>query len=384
MFNKKRITLALAVISASMILSDNVQADARGFAMGGAGVATGSYLASPMYNPALAAEYENRDNFGMLLPTIGLGVHDGDDLYTKIDHFEDINNQVKDLDQIDDALLEEWKRSLKALDKGQANIEGDLGLVIAIPNRHMSINFFTKANMTLLATANVDDRDLDFDEEPDLDDLKSTVQGLAGGTMDIGFTFAKSFGKWSVGLAPKFQRLYTLNYHESAGDFDDDEFKKIRDDYVDDATFNLDFGMTYNPSERTRIGFAAKNLFKRELETNVQRGGTDTYLVEPHYTLGVGYDRGWFTATVDADLNKRRHFSGTDYETQFVKVGTELNAFRWAQIRAGYRHSLTDYSEDVITAGLGFSPFGRFGIDLSAQYGSDSRYGVATQFSFTF
>ena len=76
MFNKKRITLALAVISASMILSDNVQADARGFAMGGAGVATGSYLASPMYNPALAAEYENRDNFGMLLPTIGLGVHD--------------------------------------------------------------------------------------------------------------------------------------------------------------------------------------------------------------------------------------------------------------------------------------------------------------------
>ncbi|AMO54774.1 hypothetical protein GZ77_19355 [Endozoicomonas montiporae] len=381
MLNKKGIALALTAVSAGMALSGQAQADARGFAMGGAGVAAGSYLASPMYNPALAAEYEDRDNFGMLLPTAGLGIHDGDDLYNKVEDFEDINNQIKNGGNIDE-LADEWHRSLKALDKGLATIDGDLGLVIAIPNRYMSINFFTKANLTLLATANVDDDDLIGD--PDPDDIKSTVQGLAGGTMDIGFTFARSFGKWSVGLAPKFQRLYTLNYHESAGDFDDDEFKKISDDYVEDSTFNLDFGMTYNPGERTRIGFAAKNLFKRELETNVQRGGTDTYLVEPHYTLGVGYSRGWFSATMDADLNKRRHFAGSDYKTQFLSIGTELNAFRWAQVRAGYRHSMTDYSEDVITAGLGFSPFGRFGLDLSAQYGSDSRYGVATQLSFTF
>ena len=246
MFNKKGIAFALTAISASMVLPGNAQADARGFAMGGAGVATGSYPASPMYNPALAAEYTDRDNFGMLLPTIGLGIHDGDDLYNKVDDFIDVNNLIKDMDNIDEELKNEWRRALGALDKGQASMEGDLGLVIVIPNRYMSVNFFTKANLTLLATANVDDADLDDDFPDDLDKTKSTVQGLTGGTMDIGFTFAKSFGEWSIGLAPKFQLLYAYNYHTLASKFDGDEFKKISDDYVEDSTLNLDFGLTYN------------------------------------------------------------------------------------------------------------------------------------------
>ena len=114
--------------------------------------------------------------------------------------------------------------------------------------------------------------------------------------------------------------------------------------------------------------------------------GTDKFLIEPQYTLGAAYSNRWVTTAidVDVDLNKRRYYEGLNYETQYLKVGAELNAWRWAQIRFGYKHSMTDYSEDVISAGLDFTPFGRFGLEIGGQYGDDSRYGVAAQMIFTF
>jgi len=72
------------------------------------------------------------------------------------------------------------------------------------------------------------------------------------------------------------------------------------------------------------------------------------------------------------------------YKAQFARLGVELDAWHWAQLRAGYSHSMTDYSKDMLTAGLGFTPFGLFGVDIAAQFGEDDHYGVATQFVFMF
>ncbi len=40
---------------------------------------------------------------------------------------------------------------------------------------------------------------------------------------------------------------------------------------------------------------------------------------------------------------------------------------------------MTNYSEDVFTAGIGFRPYGVFGFDISGQFGSDDNYGVSAQ-----
>ncbi len=407
MLNKTTVAMMVAASSAALV-SVPAMADARGFAMGGVGVATSNYLAAPLHNPALAANYDrDRDNFGMLLPSLSVGVHDGDDLYTKIDDFADASDVLEsEIDNpngsIPQGAIDDWKDSLRALDQGRGFINADLGLVIAIPNRFASVSFFTKAEMAMIATANVDESDfnLDFDDtDIDLDDMNSTVQGLASVIADVGFTIAGDrllqLGEKdypiAFGISPKVQHLMAINYHTRASDFDDDEFE-FGDEYTEETVFNVDLGMTFQPNKRTTVGFVAKNLLKQELETNSMRvaDGNDGFisvdkmLVEPQYTIGMGYNYGWVTAAIDVDLNERKYFSGLDYSTQFASFGAEINAWRWAQVRVGYKHSMTDYSEDVVSAGLGLTPFGRFGLDLSAQYGEDSRYGAAAQFIFTF
>ena len=65
--NKKSI-LTLSIIgalSASNVSAANKIADARGNAMGNTGVASADYLTSAFYNPALAANFNNEDDFGV-------------------------------------------------------------------------------------------------------------------------------------------------------------------------------------------------------------------------------------------------------------------------------------------------------------------------------
>ncbi|WP_413113049.1 conjugal transfer protein TraF [Thaumasiovibrio sp. DFM-14] len=398
MLNKNKLQLALSVVGLSVISTQAV-ADARGFAMGGVGVATSNYLAAPMYNPALAANYDReRDNFGMLLPTFSAGVHDGDDLYNKLDAFADLTDELE-FGDANSATAAEWKKALLDLDGGKGVVDAELGLVIAIPNRFASISFFTKAEVAMIVTPDVDKRDQDLvnndgtinscDDGKSLEEcMQSSAQGLGAVIGEVGLTIAGSkllqLGDKdypvSFGLSPKAQHLMAINYTTKASDFDDDEFG---DDYTEKTVFNADFGMTIQPNARTTVGFVAKNLLKQELETN-NSSGTDVMLVEPQYAVGVGYNYGWVTLAADVDLNERQYFRDLDYATQFASIGAEINAWRWAQVRVGYKHSMTDHSEDVVSAGLGLTPFGRFGMDLSAQYGDDSRYGVAAQFIFTF
>ncbi|MGR5541169.1 hypothetical protein ACPV5V_21695, partial [Vibrio campbellii] len=73
------------------------------------------------------------------------------------------------------------------------------------------------------------------------------------------------------------------------------------------------------------------------------------------------------------------YFEQIDYQTQYARIGTELDAWEWAQLRLGYQHSMTDDAEDVITAGMGLKPFGLIGLDLSGSYGKDNNYGVSAQ-----
>lgn len=360
-------------------------ADARGGAMGGTGVASAEYLTASFYNPAMATNYIKGDDFGLILPMLAVGVHDSDDLYSEVEDFQDLNDNLSDNPSPQE--LDEWRNALRDLDNKEVDMDVLAGASVAIPNRFVSANLFLKAQIASMAKANVEESDL-VNPNPNTEDLDSTVQGLAGGTVDLGLTLAKEFAlpipgqRFSVGVSPKFQKVLALNYLASVSDFDDDDFDI--DDTEEATAFNLDLGVAYKPANNLTFGLAAKNMIKQELDTNVSHGSVATFLVEPQYTAGAAFDNGWLLVAADVDLNERQFFSESDYKTQFARVGLELDAWRWAQLRVGYSHSMTDSAEDMLTGGLGLSPFGAVGLDVAIQYGEDDHYGIGAQLAFMF
>ncbi|MEZ8094847.1 conjugal transfer protein TraF [Photobacterium swingsii] len=384
--NINRSGISLMVAAALPLVSFSSAAytgmDARGGAMGGTGVASASYLTAAFYNPAMATHYKDNDDFGLLLPSINVSAHDADDMMTKLDDFQKLNDRLES----DPSVRGEWEDALRALDNGQIAAEAKVGMVVSIPNRFVSASLFTKADVAAFAVTEVADSDF---TNPNPNDLDSMATGLAGGTVDLGMTLAKSFelsayGKrFSVGVSPKFQKLVALNMMESVSTFDFEI-----DDPEQSSAFNMDLGVSYQPIDNVTIGFSAMNLISQELETNKIIGDAGesysaTFMVEPQYKLGAAYANGWFTIAADVDLNKQQYFKQFDYSTQFAKLGVELDAWQWAQLRAGYSHSMTDHAESLMTAGIGFTPFGAFGFDLAGQFGKDNNYGVSAQLVFT-
>ncbi len=77
-------------------------------------------------------------------------------------------------------------------------------------------------------------------------------------------------------------------------------------------------------------------------------------------------------------------FNASDDDLQMAALGAELDLFGWAQLRGGYRHDLKDNQGDAFTAGLGFSPFSVFHLDIAGIYAGSNEFGGVVQTSFTF
>ena len=380
------VTCALLSIYSPSVLAAANGADARSAAMGGTGVASANYLEAGFYNPALAVNYNNNDDFGLILPTVGVAVNDKNDLINNIDNFKDVYDRMGTTHISE----KEWQDSLKALDNSKLDGEVNVGLAVSIPNKYISMNLFTKAQVNMLIVTDISDHDLNLDpnDANNIDQLTSTVTGFAGGTADLGIALAKSFDlpfdgqTLAVGISPKFQKILALKYQDTPAGFDESDFN-AEDEYVEKSTFNVDFGLAYKPATNVTVAFAAQNIIKQELDSNISHGSSITYLVEPKYSLGVAYDNDLLTVAFDIDLNKQRYFEQLDHETQFARIGAEFDMWQWAQLRAGYSLSMTDYANSMVTAGIGFKPFGVFGIDLAGQYGEDNNYGASLQFVLT-
>ncbi|CAH7429064.1 conserved exported hypothetical protein [Vibrio chagasii] len=375
-------TITLSILAATPMMAQAT--DTRSMGMGGTGVASSNYLTSSFHNPALAASYGERDNFGMILPVVSASASDADDMIDKIDHFQMLDDELQ-FDPTNPETIEEWKKALADLDGGKVSANVTLGAVVAIPNKYVSTNMFVRGEVVTLATTSIDESD--FDKGGTDEPLNSTVQGLGGGILDIGFTFAKDFEvadrELLVGISPKFQQLYAVNYSNTVDGFDEDDFN-FDDEYTKSSGFNIDLGVAYSLTDNIMLGLSGRNLISNTLETNESLGQKATFQVKPEYTMGIAYNKRLYSLAIDVDLNERQYFEEFKHSSQFARLGGELNAWDWAQLRAGYKHSMTDYQEDMVTAGIGLKPFGKFGLDISGEYGKDNNYGVSAQMIFTF
>ncbi|WP_176686990.1 conjugal transfer protein TraF, partial [Escherichia coli] len=131
------------------------------------------------------------------------------------------------------------------------------------------------------------------------------------------------------------------------------------------------------------LGLVAQNLIPRSIETKEVHGVTETFKVRPQATAGVSWHNDLFTTALDIDLTPASGFT-SDSKRQFASVGAEFNAWKWAQLRAGYRQNLASNDGSAFTAGLGISPFDVVHIDVAGIAGTDNNYGALAQLQFTF
>ncbi|GDI01580.1 exported protein [Escherichia coli] len=90
-----------------------------------------------------------------------------------------------------------------------------------------------------------------------------------------------------------------------------------------------------------------------------------------------------FTTAFDVDLPPASSFT-SDSKRQFAAVGAEFNAWKWAQLRAGYRQNLAGNDGSAFTVGVGVSLLDLVHLDVAGLIGTDNTYSAVAQLQFTF
>lgn len=391
-------TLVLGL--SSRALAANTWTEARGDAMGGTGVASAHYGAAALANPALLTRYDQSDDVSLILPAVGARVSDSGNL---IDDFDNIDTHWNSLNSAINA-GGDGSASAAALIKDLNNVSGKdllanagVSSVITLPNSVMPLALVINAWGTASVRGTVTDSDLAWLDAVangsitptpgELDNLTSYAEGRAAVVAETGIAIAREMHigdqPFSVGVTPKMQRVYTFNYNAAINNYDRSDFHS--NDYRNDNTgVNIDVGLSTPLTEHWTVGLVGQNLVARSLETKEVNGLKDTFKVRPQTTLGTAWSNGFVTGALDADLTPVSGFTSED-KRQYVGIGGELNAWKWAQLRAGYRADVHNSNHNMFTAGVGLSPFDVVHLDITGMVGTSSNtYGAVAQLGFTF
>ena len=208
---------------------------------------------------------------------------------------------------------------------------------------------------------------------------------------EFGFSLSREFHpynkSYAFGITPKiikatlFDALINVN--------NSNQTNVTGADYIAEynmANFDLGAAKDYNNGWRT--GLVLKNVIPYKLDfkrantpgaTPVPTGNSLT--LNPQARLGISHANNWSTVALDVDLT-RNDPSGLEKNTQYIALGGELNAFGWAQIRAGYRVDMVDSARNIASLGLGLSPFGAH-VDLAVA-GNANEVGASFQLGFRY
>ncbi len=383
--------IALPVISHAEIY------DARSFARGGAGLTMGEYNQA-ILNPALINKSDENDDFSFAL-NVGALASDEEGVIEEVDEISDAIDRLENSGSSADAADIDLR--LQGIDGDLVQLDAGLGLLIAIPNKTLpaalvvrskaaagvAFNYSSQDSSILQDIANnalpTPGNDTNGDGTIDGDDLTSTAEASVVGIAEAGLMFGHTFGAIETGLTVKLQRIELLSYEENVNNFDtgdlsDSDTRKTYNHLNADLGANLRLG----ENGSFVISGVVENLVPKSFEGPVDSmGDVYTYDMKPVAVLGAGYGNTYFKAEVNADLTTRSGF-GLLQETQFMRAGLELSAGRHLHLRAGYRVDTKDNVSDLITAGLGITPFDRLNIDIAAAKGDGDTLGAVLQIGF--
>ncbi|MGC9460938.1 conjugal transfer protein TraF, partial [Vibrio genomosp. F10] len=373
--------------------------EARGDAMGGVGVVSANFLTAPFYNPALTAIYRRNDDVGMLIPSIGLAYSDEDNMVDDLDRVAGLINEASSGDYSN---IAELQSSLESLNGDQAKLELGGVVAFAIPNQYIAANVFAKAYTESFASPDIYTQANSALPQADINTAinaeLSAVNAVGIGVGEVGISLAKYqtfLGQHiAFGISPKLQRIYTYVY---SADLDNYDIADIADNGTSETMFNMDAGFLWFHGP-LRVGFTATNLVSRDIQTKdlTKRAVTSqidptqvrpaetlsyAYQMRPQYTVGAGLVGDYATISVDYDLNEDERFTGFDDNTQWLRVGGEIDIMRQLKLRAGYKRNLAyEDSDDTVTAGIGISPLNLFQMDIGASYTNENSMGVYLNF----
>ena len=411
--SKLSLAIGLSVATTSALASPQAFMSARSFAMGGTGVAVAHPSAAPSANPAMMAAEQHgwADDFGLMLPSVNARAADEEEVIDQVDDIQDQIEQFEDLkfsNQADaQAKARQLVDNLEAFDRDTMRANAGLGLGLAIPSNSLSFGFFANANLTATVRGELDENDLDLLNDiangvrppatTDLDtELNSRGRILASAVAEAGISIAHSFmlsngNALQLGVSPKYVQLQTFQYTEEISDFEDDDFDS--DEYeTDKSGFNLDIGAAYafGAENQWNAGVVVKNLIPMELDSAQNHPSEEKYTLElnPMVTAGIAHKSDYHVITAEVDLTKKEAF-GYEDDTQWLALGAEFDAWRYAQLRAGVRHNLASnddndgIEEDTqFTAGLGLNIIG-VRVDIGALY-SSADIGAALELGTSF
>ncbi|EJE1496568.1 conjugal transfer protein TraF [Escherichia coli] len=399
MMMKKHITRTL--IASAVLFSFNSTAatsyfEARNDAMGGTGVASSHYGVAPLANPALLTKSGAKDDFSLLLPSVGAQLSDPGNIR---DNADKISDDWKAFDRAVDSqsgvtqAAARLKARLQDFRHTHSDAQVGASAVAALPGDTLAGALMLKSYDTVSVDGKVSDADLNYLESiassgqsVDKDRLTSQAFARAALITDVGIALATELEtagqKWSLGFTPKFQRVDLFNYNVLVKNYDSSDFKGDRYHNTKNG-INADIGASMDLDDNWTLGLVAQNLIPRSIETKEVNGITETFRIRPQVTAGVSWHNDMFTTALDVDLTPASGFT-SDSKRQFAAIGAEFNAWKWVQLRAGYRQNLASNDGSAFTAGVGVSPFDVVHLDLAGLAGTDNNYGAIAQLQFTF
>ncbi|MDO3720779.1 conjugal transfer protein TraF [Marinobacter sp. chi1] len=421
------VAIGLSIATTSAMASPQSFMSSRSFGMAGTGVAVAHPASAPTDNPALMAgdHHDWSDDFGLILPSANIQAADEEEVIDQIDDIQDSINQLNaNISSFEGAPSESGKDAVQAaaadvgdrlekFDQDTVRTNLGAGLSLAVPSKAVSVGFFANANLTATVRGDLSDQDLatidtiaNAADATDLEnqlnnagitdangDINLTSEGqvLASAVGEVGVSFARQFdlsngNVFQLGLSPKYMELRTFQYNESVSGFDD-ENADADENMTEDNGFNVDIGAAYRFGEEGQwnTGMVVKNLIPMELDSVDKQY---TLHIDPMVTAGIAHSGEYHVVTAELDLTKKEAF-GFEDDTQWLAVGAEFDAWRYAQLRVGVRQNLASNDdndgiaeETQFTAGLGVNLMGvRF--DLGALY-SDADVGAALEFGTAF
>ena len=359
--------------------------------------------------------HEWSDDFGLILPSVNARFADEEETVDQIDGIQDLIDDFEEAQQSFNQqgaqdTAGELRRRLNAFDLDTVRVDAGLGIALAVPTDSYSVGFFTNGNLQATVRGEFDKDDeetlrkiengttpiagVNLDQE-----LESRGKVLASAVTEVGIAVATFIdladgSRLQVGVSPKYVQLRTFQYTETVSGFEDDDFDDDENE-TNKSGLNLDVGAAYAFGEQNEwnAGVVVKNLIPMELDSNPSpdpRKNEQEYTLElkPMLTAGIAHTGNFHVVTAELDLTKKKGFGYAD-DTQWLAVGVELDAWRYAQIRFGARQNLASNDdnngiaeETQYTAGIGLSLFGAR-LDLGALV-SDADMGAALELGAAF
>ncbi|WP_090366076.1 conjugal transfer protein TraF [Ferrimonas sediminum] len=386
------LSLALAAVAAPAVAVVGMDAKSGGAA--NTGIASGDFTRAPL-NPALLTKFKDSDDLYLRLGA-GVLAKEYEDALDQVDATQDaIDAFEAKIDAMDpanpptqadaDALIKE----LQALDDttlvGEANV--DFG--VYVPSKSLGFGVTIGGYVVANGDFNYDDADGQLVNDAltsgvfDPDNLKSEGIAHAVAVSELALSFAHQanlprVGDIAFGLAAKYQRFDSYLYTANINNYDNDDY--FDDQYMNDKTaFNMDLGI-YKPYGNWSFALVARNLIKQSIK-NIDG---DKVSLDPTVAGAVAWSQGMFTGTMELDLIEDESFvvEGDAPQLllarQYARAGMEVD-FSHLQLRAGYQTDLSGNYGDLLTVGLGISPWDTISLDLAGQFGDDDERGAMLQ-----